>query len=70
VVARAGRELLERERVLREARAAEADAGAEEAGADPAVEADALRDLDDVGAGRLAEKGTGPIANPSLLETC
>ena len=44
VVARVRRELLERERVLREARAAEADAGAEERRADPAVEADALGD--------------------------
>ena len=44
VVARVRRELLERERVLREAGAAEADARAEERRADPAVEADPLRD--------------------------
>ena len=55
VVARVRRELLERERVLREARAAEADARAEERRADPAVEADALGDRRDVCPGRLAD---------------
>ena len=55
VVARVRRELLQRERVLREARAAVADPGAQEVRAEPAVEPDALRDLDDVGAGRLAD---------------
>ena len=44
VVARVRRELLERERVLGEARAAVADAGAEERRADAAVEADCLGD--------------------------
>ena len=55
VVAGVGRQLLQRERVLRKAGAAEADPRAQEARADPAVEADALRDLHDVGAGRLAD---------------
>ena len=48
-------ELLQRERVLREARAAEADARAEERRADPVIEPDALGDREDVGAGRLAD---------------
>ena len=48
-------ELLERQRVLREARAAEADSGAEEALPDPAVEPDPLGDLHDIGARRLAD---------------
>ena len=50
VVARVGGELLERQRVLREARAAVTDAGAQEVRAEPAVEPDAFRDLHDVGA--------------------
>ena len=44
VVAGVGRQLLQRQRVLRKAGAAEADPRAQEARADPAVEADALGD--------------------------
>src|SRR4249919_604628 len=55
VVARVGRQLLERERILREAGATEADAGTQERRADAPVEADALGDRRDVGAGRLAD---------------
>jgi hypothetical protein len=55
VVARVGGELLERERVLRKARAAVADARAQEMRPEPLVEPDPLRNLDDVGAGRLAD---------------
>ena len=55
VVAGVRRELLQRERVLREARAAVADAAAQEVRAEPLVEPDALGDLDDVGARRLAD---------------
>ena len=55
LVARVAGELLERGDVLREAGAAEADAGAQEVRAEPVVEADALRDVDDVGADELAD---------------
>ena len=55
VVAGVGRQLLQRQRVLRETTPAVADPGAEEARADPAVEPDALGHPDDVGAGRLAD---------------
>jgi hypothetical protein len=55
VVARVRGQLLQRQRVLGEARAAVADAGLEEARPDAPVEADPLRDLDDVRAGRLAD---------------
>ncbi len=55
VVARVRRELLQRERVLREAAAAVADSGAQEMRAEAVVEADPLGDLDDVGAGRFAD---------------
>ena len=57
VVAGVRSELLEGQRVLREAAAAVADTGAKEAGADPPVEADAFRDTHDVRAGRLADVG-------------
>ena len=55
VVARVAGELLERGDVLGEARAAEADAGLQELRADAVVQAHALGDLDDVGAGLLAQ---------------
>ncbi len=57
VVARVRRELLERERVLREAGAAVPDSGAEERRADPAIEADGLGNGDDVRSSRFADVG-------------
>ena len=57
VVARVGGELLERERVLREAGSAVPDSCTQEVPADAVVEAHALRDLDHVRAGRLADVG-------------
>src|SRR4051812_50111902 len=55
VVAGVRRELLQRERVLWEARASVADAGTQEVRAEPMVEADPLRYLDDVRADGLAD---------------
>src|SRR5579885_2622746 len=55
VVAAVRRELLERERILRKARAPVPDARAQEVRAEAVVEPDTLGDLDDVGAGRLAD---------------
>ena len=55
VVARVGRQLLQRKRILREAAAAVADPRAKEARADPPIETDAFGDADDIGAGRLAD---------------
>src|SRR5262245_4129561 len=57
VVARVRRELLQRERVLREAGASVADAGPEEGRADSPIEADSLRDGRHVRARRLADVG-------------
>jgi hypothetical protein len=54
VVAGVRGELLERERILREAASTEADSGPQERRSDPVVEADPLRDGEHVGAGRLA----------------
>ena len=48
-------QLLQRERVLREAAAAVADAGTQEVWPEPVVEPDSLGDLDHVGAERLAD---------------
>ena len=55
VVAGVAGELLQRVDVLREAAAAEADARLQELGPDAVVEAHPPRDLDDVGAGLLAD---------------
>ena len=55
VVAGVRGELLERDAVLRETTAAPADPRAEKVRAEPVVEPDALRDLDHVGTGRLAD---------------
>ena len=55
VVAGVGRQLLQRQRVLRKAGAAESDPRAQEARADPAIEADPFRDLNNVRAGGLAD---------------
>ncbi len=55
MVARVGRELLQRQRVLREARAAVADAGAQEVRAEAMVEPHSFSDAGDVGADELAD---------------
>ena len=61
-------EVDEVEDVLLEARAAEADRRAQELGPDARVEADGVRDLVDVRAGRLADRGERVHGRDALCE--